>query len=315
MLQFILLGIGAGATASLLFASLASGSLLAIILCFLAPLPLLLVALGWSHVAALIAALTGTLAITTIFGVFSGLAFLAGVGLPGWWLGYLAMLARSGATPQDLEWYPVGHLVFWGSLSGLLIAASTLFTITNNHDRLSEVLRPAFTQMLGGAGRTPASEVESLVGTFLLLAPAIAAVTTGTVNLINLWLAARIVRASGRLKRPWPEIAALALPPRAPMLLAGATAASFLPGTVGWLAAPVAAVLLLACAVVGFAVLHTTTAAINGRPFVLGAAYASVLLLSGWPMLIFAVLGLADMIFDLRGRSAARRGPPGFPKS
>ncbi len=315
MLQIVLLGTGAGATAALLFASIASGSMIAIILSFLAPLPILLAALGWSHWAALIAALVGSASIAATFGIVTGLAFMAGIGFPGWWLGYLTMLARPGTQPNVVEWYPPGNLVFWASLSGLLFAGTTLFQITNHHDRLSTVLRPAFEQMLGGKAGLPATDIDRVVVTFLLLAPSIAAVTIGAINLINLWLAGRIVQASGRLKRPWPDISALTLPRRTPLLLGAAALGWFLPGALGWAAGALAAVLLLAFAVVGFAVLHATTHALNGRAFIIGSAYGAVLILSGWPMLIFAMLGLADVTFDLRGRAAmSGRAPPNLPK-
>ena len=89
-----MIGIGAGAAAALLFASVASGSSLSILLFYLAPLPILIAALGWSHWAALIAALAGALALALVFGPVFFFAFLVGVGLPAWWLGYLALLAR-----------------------------------------------------------------------------------------------------------------------------------------------------------------------------------------------------------------------------
>jgi hypothetical protein len=56
MIVIFLIGIGAGAATALLFASVASGSPLSVLLFYLAPLPILLAALGWSHWAALIAA-------------------------------------------------------------------------------------------------------------------------------------------------------------------------------------------------------------------------------------------------------------------
>ena len=59
MMQIVLVGLGAGAAAALLFASVASGSLAAIVLFYLAPLPILIAALGWSHLAGLIAAGVG----------------------------------------------------------------------------------------------------------------------------------------------------------------------------------------------------------------------------------------------------------------
>jgi len=56
MIQIVLVGLGAGAAAALLFASVVSGSLAAVFLFYLAPLPIMIAALGWSHLAGLIAA-------------------------------------------------------------------------------------------------------------------------------------------------------------------------------------------------------------------------------------------------------------------
>ena len=67
MMQFGLIGIGAGAAAALLFASVTSGAWLSIPLFYLAPLPIMIAGLGWSHWVALIAALTGALALALAF--------------------------------------------------------------------------------------------------------------------------------------------------------------------------------------------------------------------------------------------------------
>ena len=49
MMHFAIIGIGAGAAAALLFASVTSGTLLSIPLFYLAPLPIMIAGLGWSH--------------------------------------------------------------------------------------------------------------------------------------------------------------------------------------------------------------------------------------------------------------------------
>src|SRR5262249_39586884 len=54
MMQVALVGLGAGAAAALLFATVVSGSIAAVFLFYLAPLPILIAALGWSHIAGLI---------------------------------------------------------------------------------------------------------------------------------------------------------------------------------------------------------------------------------------------------------------------
>jgi len=112
MMQLGLIGIGAGAAAALLFASVTSGAWLSIPLFYLAPLPIMIVGLGWSHWAALIAALAGALALGIAFGPVFCFSFLASAGLPAWLLGYLAMLARpAGDAAAAIEWYPPGRLV------------------------------------------------------------------------------------------------------------------------------------------------------------------------------------------------------------
>jgi len=58
MMQIVLIGIGAGAAAALLFALAASGSMFALLLFSLAPLPILIAALGWSHRAEMLAAMS-----------------------------------------------------------------------------------------------------------------------------------------------------------------------------------------------------------------------------------------------------------------
>ena len=63
MVQIVLIGLGAGVAAALLFASVVSGSFAAIFLFYLAPLPILIAALGWSQWAGLIAAASAALAI------------------------------------------------------------------------------------------------------------------------------------------------------------------------------------------------------------------------------------------------------------
>jgi hypothetical protein len=66
---------------------------------------------------------------------------------------------------------------------------------------------------------------------------------------------------------------------------------------------------LMAYALVGFAVLHTLTLGIKYRARLLGCTYALVVV-SVYPVLAVAGLGLADAIFGLRQRYLRSRPPP-----
>src|SRR5258705_5537106 len=122
--QSVLIGFGAGAASAVLFVSVASGSILSLLLFYMAPLPILISVLGWSHWAGLVAGCTSAAIIGALLGINQLLSFLAAVALPAWWLGYLAMLARPVGTngSPTLEWYPVGRLLLWAALLGSLVA-------------------------------------------------------------------------------------------------------------------------------------------------------------------------------------------------
>jgi hypothetical protein len=320
MLQLFLIGVSAGAATALLFASVASGSPLSVLLFYLAPLPILIAALGWSHWAALIAAIVASAGLAALFGSFFFVAFLLGVGLPAWWLGYLALLARPvpNGSPDKLEWYPVGHLVVWAALLGALVVIATMLNFGTDEESFRAALRSALERAFNIQGAAPSSPgapsprlpersrlIEFLVGA---LPPAAAVLTTIT-NVVNLWLAARIVKVSGRMRRPPPDLSAMQFPSYAPPLTAAAVAGSFLPGLIGIASGVVAAATLMAYAILGFAVLHAVTRGMNSRPLALGGVYVAVIVF-GWPVLMMTLLGLADAVFDVRGRVARKRGPP-----
>lgn len=316
--QIGLVGLGAGACSALLFASMLSKSVLAIGLFYLAPLPILIVALGWSHWAGLLAAVAAAVSLALAIDSFYFLAFLISIGLPAWWLGYLALLARpAGGDIDAIEWYPPGRLVVWTAALGALVILIGLSQIGTDEATIRDTLRRAIETMLRTQMRVPPDKALELPGIAnpevlaLVLPPAAAALTTMT-ELLNLWLAGRIVRISGRLRRPWPEFSTLRFPSATPIALAVTFGAAFLPGTVGLAAALPAASLLIAYAVLGFAVVHGITRHIPSRGVVLFGIYAAVAVF-GWPVLLMTLLGLVDTALDLRGRVAATRGPPPIP--
>ena len=323
MMQFALIGVGAGAAAALLFASVTSGSLLSVLLFYLAPLPMMIAGLGWSHWSALIGAAAGALAIAALFGPMFFLAFLASAGLPAWWLTYLAMLARpvaaggNGAAPT-LEWYPPGRLVMWAALLAALFIAVAIgnigidaATFRAGMDRQLAELLQVETSNPGGTplGVPGIANAQRLIDFLVSALPLAGAVLATITNILNLWLAGRIVKFSGRLTRPWPQLAAMSFPRPLALVLAGAAVASVFGGMLSILAGVLLAALLMAYGVLGFAVLHAITQGMSGRPFVLGGVYAAVMII-GWPVLALCLLGLIETAIDLRSRVARTRGIP-----
>src|SRR3982751_2579298 len=92
MITIILIALAAGAASALMFASIISGALISLLLFYLAPLPLMVTALGWGPLGATIGGMAAAIGLGAIFGLPYCLAFALTVALPAWWLGHLALL-------------------------------------------------------------------------------------------------------------------------------------------------------------------------------------------------------------------------------
>jgi hypothetical protein len=312
MMQLLLVGIGAGITSALLFATLATGQAFAVGLFYLTPLPILLAGMAWNHIAGAMAALTAAILLGAVLGFWFVLAFLAGIGLPAYILAYLALLARpaENGSEDGLDWYPTGRLVLAGALIAATATALTVPAFGIDAESYRTALKEAFERVLRAQTDTAADQTLTLPGVadvprfldFLTyVMPPAAAVLSMVTMLANLWLAGRVARLSGRLTRPWPDLGEIRFPAQAPLMLAAAVAGTFLPGIIAIVSGFFAATLLLAYAILGFSIIHGATRGFPSRILVLTAMWLSVFLI-GWPIVLVAMIGLADSFFDFRAR-------------
>lgn len=321
MMTSILIAIAAGLASALMFASIVSGALISIVLFYLAPLPLIVAALGWGSATALIGGIVAALGLGGIFGFPYMAAFALSIALPAWWLGYLTLLARPVSNdPQlanlapALDWYPTGRILMWIAAFATLTTISALLTLGSDAESINGALRRGLLRIIGRGAVTPAGESERVVDALVAVAPGAATIIAMVTLTLNLWLSAKITTTSGRLMRPWPDLRTTTLPRMVLGALLVAVVLCFTGGLLAMLAQIVSAALLMAYAITGFAVLHTVTQAFSGRAFVLGAAYAGTLFI-GWPLIGMIGLGLADAVLGIRQAYWNRRGPPPLPSS
>ncbi|MGB3272543.1 MAG: DUF2232 domain-containing protein [Xanthobacteraceae bacterium] len=316
----LLIALAAGGAAALMFASIASGALFSLVLFYLAPLPLMVAGLGWGPAAALIGGVIGCIGIGASFGFSYIAAFGLSIALPAWWLSRLALLGRSldavpasAAAAPVIEWYPVGRLVLWAAGFAVLTTLAALVTLGADEATITATLKRGLTRMMGlSPDQEIAADTERVLDALVALAPAAGATIAMMTLTLNLWLGGRIARTSGRLTRSWPDLRGLELPPMTLAALALAVALGFTGGLLGILAQAVAAVLLAAYALVGFATLHVLTSQVGSRVLWLSLAYGSVALF-GWPAILAIGLGLTDAVAGLRQRYRLRHSPPPAP--
>jgi hypothetical protein len=317
MIAILLVAIAAGCASALMFASIISGALISLLLFYLAPLPLMVAALAWGPLCASIGGIAAAVSLGAIFGLPYCLAFALTVAVPAWWLGHLALLGRpvsgvtsgNGAAPVEIEWYPVGRILLWIAGFATVTTMAALLTLGTDGAEITGALRRFLLRMLGSRDAASSGEIEQWVDWLVMIAPAGAAIVAMMTLTLNLWLAAKITATSGRLHRPWPDLKTAELPPMTLAALCVAIAFSFSSGLLAILAQIIAAAVMMAYALTGFAVLHTLTLALKSRAFWLGSTYAIVVVF-GWPVIAMVALGLADAVFGFRQRYLRARPPP-----
>ncbi|KRR00268.1 DUF2232 domain-containing protein [Bradyrhizobium valentinum] len=318
MIAIVLIGLAAGCASALMFASIISGALISLLLFYLAPLPLMVAALGWGPLAATIGGIAAASGLGAIFGLPYCIAFAITVAVPAWWLGHLALLGRPlpATAPEDgsapatvqLEWYPIGRVLLWIAGFAALTTIAAMLTLGGDADAITGVLRRGLTRILAREA-APSADVERVVAALAIIAPAAATIIAMMTLTLNLWLAGKITATSGRLQRPWPDLKSAELPPMTLVALSVALAFCFIGGLVAMFAQIITTALMMAYALTGFAVLHTLTLAFKSRVFWLCCTYAIVVTF-GWPVLAMIALGLADAVFGLRQRYLRGKPPP-----
>jgi hypothetical protein len=320
MIAIILVALAAGCASALMFASIISGALISLLLLYLAPLPLMVAALGWGPLCATIGGISAATVLGAIFGLPYCIAFVVTVALPAWWLGHLALLGRpvansgasgNGAAPvaPDLEWYPVGRILLWIAGFAALTTMAALLTLGTDGSTITGTLRRGLLRMLSAQDAGSTGEIEQFIDALVTIAPAAAAMIAMMTLTLNLWLAAKITATSGRLHRPWPDLKIAALPPMTRAALSVAVAFCFTGGLLAILAQTITTTLMMAYAFTGFAVLHLLTLPFKSRALWLSCAYVIVVVFV-WPVIAMVVLGVADAIFGFRQRYLQGRPPP-----
>lgn len=324
MMAFALIALIAGAASALMFASIISGALISLVLFYLAPLPLMVAAIGWGPLCASLGGIAAAIGLGALFGLPYCIAFAVTVALPAWWLGHLALLGRqvgsvvpdtSAAKPAavpEIEWYPVGRMLLWIAGFATLTTMAALLTLGTDAETIIGTLRRGLMRLLRSTDPQTSGEAGQFVDALVRIAPAAATIVAMMTLTLNLWLSAKVTATSGRLRRPWPDLKTAELPPMTLVALCIALAFCFTGGLLAIVAQIATAALLMAYALTGFAVLHTLTLALNGRTFWLSSAYA-VVVVFGWPVIAMVILGLADSVFGFRQRFLRSRQPPPLP--
>jgi hypothetical protein len=324
----IAVGIGAGFVSALLFAVVITGSPLALLLSYVAPMPIFIAAMGWRHQAGLVATLAGAVALALALKLSAALTFVIGISLPAWWIAYLALLGRSQTLPDgrdDTQWYPVGRLLMWIAVISALITLAGAVAIASDHEAYLEAMRKTLRMVLSGgmpgmpslSGDAPpavtprGTDFDALVNALASYVPVVAGASFMPMIAANLWLAAKVTQMSGRLARPWPILPNTVLPREAVFMLAASGFGFFaLPGFIGLGCGALFGGLITAFFLTGLAAIHAMTWGKPWRGLALGALYFALFIILTLALPVLALFGVADSLFNLRKWQTVPAPPP-----
>lgn len=294
------ISIGAGLLSAALLLGVMAGSFGAVILAYLAPLPLFYAGLAYGLPGVLIAGAAGTV-VSTVMGLMSGVAYLVVFAVPVAILVRQALLWRADAAGTT-EWYPPGRLATW--LAGIAAAVFLVAALAASgaEGGLPGVLRPGLAQLY--AVWAPDADVDAAAARIAELLPAVVAASWMLMMTVNGALAQGLAVRLGANRRPSPDFAGLMLPWFMAPAFGVAALAALVPGAVGFVGVTLAVIAAVPFFLQGLALIHAL-AQRTPMPGLLVAGTYVVLFVFGGLIVVVAALGVIEQWAGFRRRLSA----------
>lgn len=264
----------------------------------------------------------------------AGLVYAIFLSLPSWWFARLAgagenrvvapwisgLLRRPHGKSPEPETRPASRqhcpfgdiLVSIALISFVIVTAVTVALILQQPSYEAAIskavahVEPLITQMLGSRGLPEHIQRATLARMVVESMPATASSVIVLAFAVDLWIAGRVADLSRRLAYPWPDIPhGLRVPRICALVFFSCIVVSFLPALPGIIGSIGAAALGLVFVLQGLAVVHDLSRGMKFRTALLTGIYVAIVLLMPWPLVIFALIGLAEAAFGLRDRKKA----------
>lgn len=297
----VLVGIGLGLASALLFASTASGSAFGLLLSYVSPLPVMIAALGWTHLAGLLAFAIAGAALSVALPSTVAIAYAVGIGLPAWSLAWAAGLTRPDPkTAAPLHVSPGILLGMIPAVASAIVMVGAI-SLARSYEQYSTIVGGAIETMLRLQTRTPegqplqlpgAADPAEIVQMVANLLPFVAGASFTMLFAINLWGAGKAVHVSGRLPRPWEPMWSLQLPVGIVGLAGFGLLLSLVGGFPGLYGQALTGGVVAALVFQGLAALHRITLGKPVRPLALGMTYTALLIAQIWVAPVLAIYGL-----------------------
>lgn len=301
------MALGAGICSAIAMFSIVFGSVLALPLFYLAPLPLYLAGLGIGGQGAIIAAVAAVMTSGLIGGAYAALPFAVAYGLPVVTVCRQALQASPNNAGQPV-WQPIGNVI--GALTFFGMATIVFAAFMTINDETLGPLDQAVVGFLGQAlesmqGNLPSEARDALVAGLAPFFPGMAIASWIVMHIVNAAAAQGALVKSGRNLRPAVSFVNVTLPDWCSWLLVAAgVLAVFTPGDWGYIGQNLVIVALVPFFLLGLAVAHTFARTVAGGTWMLICFYVLIVVL-GWASFVVAGAGVLEQWVGLRKRARA----------
>jgi hypothetical protein len=308
MTRFIAIAIAAGFASALLAASSQAGPGFGMVLGFLSPLPLMIAAIGWHPLLALIGGALTSAFLTEFFGWRAGLTFALAIMAPAYIIARIIWEAERSRI--------VGAVVMAATVYAALAVVVLAFTISGDYEGYQEIIRKRLEFVLQSSdmrqfqGQLPAfgtPEFKTLIDLMTQIMPILSAVSFTLMYFLNAWLACRITQRAGMLPIAWAPVWSLHLPRLALAIAAVSILLAALPGYAGFTAELIGNAAILSITALGYACIHDVTRGSSIRGVILTIIWLSTFVFAGIPAVLMLAVGIAELAFGWRGRILANR--------
>ncbi len=313
MSKEVLIAVGAGiisAFAATAFISHAPGAMM---LVYLADLPLFIAGFAFGPQSAAISGAAGFMIAGMLGGGLAAGIFGLLQALPAWLvvrqmlLQCPAMVAGPKQAQNNIEWYPAGDMVCWLTLlvAGMLLIA-TVAGLSGDHGSLSALISDNLDRILQAmAPDWDPAQRSRMVDMMVPMFPGAIGVSWLVMTIFNAVLAQNLLVKMKKAIRPTPAYVDLQLPQWISWPLVAACALALLgAGEMGYTGRNLAMILSLPLFFLGLAVVHTWARRNSRSGWMLLVMFYLVLVLSGWATLMVAGIGLIELWCGLRNRIA-----------
>ncbi len=306
MSRDLLIALAAGLLSAVLYLSVKTGSPSAFVFAYMSQLPLFAAGLSRGTRAGLIACGSATLVLFIGINPLAAGLFLLLTAGPVALIVRQALLTRPGRTPDQEEFYPIGLLLGWLAIYGIVLLTGSVFYFAGTPGGIIGFSQNYLEAVLGSLAGGADPRLPAMAGAMAHYFPSAVIATWTLMVLVNATLAQRVLVQFGLSRRPAPVFSELELPQWLAIGILAAALGSLMSGSTGTVAVNALVVLALPFLFQGLAVIHVLARRLSARGIFLIAVYL-ILVLFGWPAVLVALLGVIEQWVHLR----RRYGPPG----